>query len=177
MFDHLFQKTKERGSIYFEKEPHLPQRNSSEHRGLNPLMDEEGTNECRYYRSAEFQQALLEDQIARKLAPPVEPEEQETGRLSRYLKRRSTMRSSKASLPLFDFEADRAKQAAETEVLPPPAFEAVDVPPSQPIEGSVAAGSTDSSSSARSAHSRKSSRLSVHLKSIGSLIKREGERT
>ncbi|CAK3919631.1 Hypothetical predicted protein [Lecanosticta acicola] len=155
MWDEFVEKSK-RKSVFFEKEPPQPRRESLEREHLDPLMDEEGTNETRYYRSAEFQQALLEDQIARKLTEPCEPVEQErTGRTSRYLTRRGTMRSSKSSLALFDLEDARARQASEVEIPSPPlppAYELV-VPPSQPTE-SVAAGSTDSSNSERSSRPR-----------------------
>lgn len=185
MLNSFLHKGKE-SSVLFEKEPHRPHRNSSERHCLDPLMDEEGTNETRYYRSAEFQQALLEDQIARRLTPPAEPaEQQDNGRMSKYLNRRSTLRSSKSSLALFDLEEERAKHAAETETPPPPAYDAVVQPPNQePSEESVTTEPSESNANTLAPAPMKASRrASVYLKGIAPRLSfvgkkdREKERT
>ncbi|KAF2167940.1 hypothetical protein M409DRAFT_22085 [Zasmidium cellare ATCC 36951] len=152
---------------------HAQPRNSSERHQLDPLLNEEGTDESRYYRTAEFQQALLEDQIERSLTPPLEQGQshEDTGRMSRFLQRRSTVASkSSLVLPFFDQDMERAKQEGKDkhraeDNIPPPASD-IEVPPAshRPDSGAV---SSDGSSSQPS---RSSSRPSIHKHGIAPLI-------
>lgn len=153
---------------------HAQPRNSSERQQLNPLLNEEGTDESRYYRSAEFQQALLEDQIERSLTQPLEQSQtqDDTGRMTRFLQRRSTIASkSSLSLPFFDQDAERAKQEnlekrRAVEEIPPPPADDFEFPPTSHAPDSGAASSDGSSSQP----SRSSSRPSIHKNGVGPLI-------
>lgn len=152
---------------------HAQPRNSSERHRLDPFLNEEGTDERRYYRTAEFQQALLEHQIERSLTPPLEQSQpqDDTGRMSRFLQRRSTVMSkSSLSLPFFDQELERAKQEdkdkhrAEDDI--PEATDDIDVPSAshRPDSGAL------SSDGSTSQPSRSSSRPSIHKHGIAPLI-------
>lgn len=159
----------------YHKQSEQP-RNSMDAKLIHPLVDEEGTDERRYYRSAEFQQALLEDQIERSLTSPIERAEplQETGRLERRMSRLLLhRRSTAASLPFPDQDMERAQvdenkdidKPAEEEV-PPSAYNMDDVPSTThgPDSGAL------SSDGSGSEPSRSSSRPKVRRNSISPLI-------
>ncbi|KAF2210737.1 hypothetical protein CERZMDRAFT_99345 [Cercospora zeae-maydis SCOH1-5] len=78
-------------------------RNSIDRHSLQPLLPDHGTDERRYYRSAEFQQALVEHQMQRTQTPPLPPSpatEQTRHRLSRYSFRRQSTAGSRSSTSL-----------------------------------------------------------------------------
>ncbi|KAK4620207.1 hypothetical protein CLAFUW4_11333 [Fulvia fulva] len=158
-------------------------RGSIERQRIDPLMDECGTDERRYYRSAEFQQALLEAKIERDLASvesPIEDNKRQSWhRRSSTIGRMNTRASQSASsLPMFDYEADRIRQLEEARSeqpppdveLPSPGGEAV--APPEHVPDLNRDESTDGSNSSEQSHQRRRSRPRINKDGLAPLFQR-----
>ncbi|KXS98670.1 hypothetical protein AC578_10061 [Pseudocercospora eumusae] len=140
----LFSSKRNSSSLSINQAGERIPRHSSERRQIEPLIQDFETDQSRYYRSTEFQQALLEDQIERSLTPPAkEADVDDIGRSSRYRLSRRSYAASNSSLSAALFDADsemqRAGERAETQE-PRPAYDSV-------LLGSKAAESSEPSSS------------------------------
>ncbi|KAI5360575.1 hypothetical protein Slin15195_G084940 [Septoria linicola] len=159
------------------------QRNSIDRHSLRPLLDDYGTDEKRYYRSSEFQRALLEDQIQQSFtpSPTVEPAPEENQRLSRYsLKRRSTAASkSSLSLGMLDMtrevpedrrseeREEREQRGGEPEIPSSPYASIV------PIEHKASESTTSDQSSEPEPEPAPKHRVPrIHLSGVGPLLSR-----
>lgn len=71
---------------------------------LTPMPRDTRKDERRYYRSAEFQQALLEDRLQQEfvLQTPVEPSSRVSNRFSRHPSRRKSIAMSLPSFSMLD---------------------------------------------------------------------------
>ncbi|EME41464.1 hypothetical protein DOTSEDRAFT_73772 [Dothistroma septosporum NZE10] len=158
-------------------------RGSIEKQTLGTVSDETGTDERRYYRSAEFQQALLEARIERDLAAaetPIEDNKRQSWhrRLSTIAMGNTRASQSASSLPMFDYEAERVRQLEEARSelpppdgkLPSPAAEVVAPPEDGPDINRN--GSTDGSNSSEQSHQRRRSRPRIHKDGLAPLLQR-----
>ena len=159
-------------------------RGSIEKQRLDPLMDESGADERRYYRSAEFQQALLEAKIERDLAPvetPIEDNKRQSWhrRLSTIGRMNTRASQSASSLPMFDYEAERLRQLEEARSeqpppdveLPSPAVEAV-APPEHVPDANRDESTDGSHSSTEQSHQRRRSRPRINKDGLAPLFQR-----
>lgn len=156
-------------------------RTSTDKQSLRPMLDDTGTDERRYYQSAEFQKAMLERQLQRKFAlrSPIEPAEEDTHRLSKSsLKRRGTAASiCSRSFAMLDMTRevpeDRQPEAGEAREerggepeIPSSPYLAI-VPMDYTVPSSNA---SNSSSEVKPQKSRKHRLPRIHLSSTGPFV-------
>lgn len=156
------------------------QRTSTDRQSVHPMLDDTGTDERRYYRSAEFQQALLEHQLQRDFPPQSPVEAAGDDNPSRYsLKRRSTRASmmSSRTFAMLDMTQevpeDRRPEAGEAREelggepeMPSSPYSAI-----VPMEHTVPSSNDSNASSESEPQKQRKHRLPrIHLSGTGPFI-------
>lgn len=103
MYNHLYNAS--RGNLIGGNTDshHQPPASPDSH-SLNPMPRDTRKDDRRYYRSAEFKQALLEDRLQQEFVvhTPVEPSSGASNRFSRYHAKRKSIAMSFPSLSMLD---------------------------------------------------------------------------